>query len=400
LVGWLWFVGMLVPVIGLVQVSEQSTADRYTYLPLVGLALAVSWAGFDVLGPRRAAIGACALLPPLTVVSALQIATWRDGVSVASRALAVTTDNAPAHLYLATALMQDQRLGEAQSQVEAAIGLAPQRADYRVMWGQLLEGEGRSEEAVAAYYEALRLDPTRDGVRAKLGDLLLVLGRPEEALGVLEKASAQSQEDMGPEIHVLMGRALERRGDLEGAAAQYQTALTLWPDFPEAHGNLGLLRVRQERLSEAEPHLRRALALGLDAPELHAALAYTLLSEGRTAVAVDELRTTVRMRRDWIAPSNQLARILAADQDPAIRRPEEAVALAEGIARATRREDPAVLDTLALAYAADGRLAEALATTREALAIARTQHRDALAAVLAERARDYEQSAPPAPSGK
>jgi tetratricopeptide (TPR) repeat protein len=390
LVGWLWFLGMLVPVIGLVQVSEESAADRYMYLPLIGLAMAVAWGAFDLFGSRRAAIGACALVPVLAVASAIQIRTWQDGVTVASRALAVTPDNALARLTLATALLQQRRVDEAQSQVETAIRLAPQRADYRAMLGQLLQGAGRVHEAVAAYDESLRLDPAQDEVRAILGDLLLLLGRPEEALGVLEKASAQSREARGPEIHVLMGRALERRGDLEGAAAQYRAALTLWPDFPEAHGNLGLLLARQNLFSDAESHLRRARSLGLEAPELHAALADTLLGGGRTREAVEELQRTVGMRPNWVAPANQLARILATDQDPAVRRPAEAVALAEGAVRATKREDPAVLETLALAYAADGRLADALATSREALALARTQHRDALAAILAERAQGYE----------
>jgi len=390
LVGWLWFLGMLVPVIGLVQVSEESAADRYTYLPLVGLSIAVAWGAYDLLGPRRAAISALAVLPALAAASAFQIDTWRDGESVAARALAVTPDNAPARLYLATALMQRRRMDEAKSQIMAAIRLDPQRGDYRALLGALLESDGRMDEAIAAYHDALRLDPAQDEVRASLGDLLLVLGRPEEALTILEKASAKSREARGPEIHVLMGRAFESQGDFEAAAAQYEAALSLWPDFPEAHESLGLVLARENRLSEAESQLRRAHALGLDAPELHAGLADVLARLGRVAEAIDELRTTTRLRPNWIWASNHLARILATEQNPALRSPQEAVALAEEATRTTRREDPSVLDTLALAYSSAGRPADALATAREALAVAEAQHRDGLVALLAERVRGYE----------
>jgi len=98
----------------------------------------------------------------------------------------------------------------------------------------------------------------------------------------------------------------------------------------------------------------------------------------------------VRLRPDWAIPSNNLAWILATEQDPALRRPEEAVTLAEGAARGTRREDPGILDTLAVAYAAAGRRADALAVAREALAVARAQQRDDLIHLLDGRVHSYE----------
>ena len=395
LTGWLWFLGMLLPVIGFVQVGSQSMADRYTYLPLIGLAIGVAWGALDLVGARHApriVLGsiAAAALTGLAVVSAHQIDSWRDTESIAAQALAVTHSNATAHFVLARALLEQGRKEEARPQLEAAIAFQPKRAEYRGLLGNLLESEGAPEQAVDAYYDALRLAPTLVGVRARLGQVLLGLGRPEEALAVLEKASANSRQSGGPEIHLLMGRGLESRGDLAGAAAQYEVELDQWPTFPQAHANLGLVLTKQNRLPEAESHLRRARALGLDAPELNVALGDTLQRQGRMAEAADEFRAAVRLRPDWAVPANNLAWILATEHDPALRRPEEAVTLAEGAVRGTRRDNPSILDTLAVAYAAAGRRADALVTAREALAVARAQQRNDLISILADRVRSYE----------
>jgi tetratricopeptide (TPR) repeat protein len=370
-------------------------ADRYTYLPLIGLAIAVAWGVWDLVSERRpasvaAGISALAVLAALSVASALQIETWRDTETMAAHALEVTSLNGTAHFLLASALLDQGRKDEARSQLEAAIALHPKRGEYRGLLGQILEKEGQPENAVAAYYDALRLEPALPATRARLAQALIELDRSDEALAVLEKGSANSRESGGAEFHALMGRALERRGDLVGAVTQYEVALGFWPDFPEAHGNLGLVLAKQNRLAEAETHLRRALSLGLDTPELYLVLGDMLQRQGKMREAADAFRTALGLRPDWEIPSNNLAWILATDKDPTLRRPLEAVALAEGAAGRTHREEPGILDTLAVAYAAAGRRADALATAREALAKARAQQRNDLIPVLDERVHSYE----------
>jgi tetratricopeptide (TPR) repeat protein len=399
LMGWLWFLGMLVPVIGLVQVGSQSMADRYTYLPLIGLAIAFAWGTVDLFGARsaaRLALGgvAVATLAALAWASSSQIDTWRNDESMAAHALKVTTpSNLAAHFILAGAMLDQGRTEEARTELETTLRLRPSCWECHSLLGDLLEKEGLPEQAVSAYYDALRLNPTSRRARASLAQLLIDLRRPDEALTVLEKVSSDSRESGGPEIHMLMGRALEARDDLAGAAEQYETSLRLWPRFPEAHANLGVLLAKQNRLPESESHLRRANALGLDTPELHSTLGETLQREGRPVEAAAEFRSALRSRPNWSAPNNNLAWILATEQDPQLRHPEEAVPLAEAAVQETRREDPSMLDTLAVAYAAAGRRADALATAREALGVARAQQRSELIPVLERRVRSYENEA-------
>jgi tetratricopeptide (TPR) repeat protein len=393
--GWLWFLGMLVPVIGLVQVGSQSMADRYTYLPLIGLSIAVAWAAHDLAGSTRAARIALAgvatgTLAALSVATWFQIDTWRNDESLARHALEVTRENEPAHFLLARALVEQGRMEEARSELETAFALWPDCPECHGLLGEILAKEGLPEQAVAAYYEALRLSPSFLVARAKLAQALIDLGRPDEALAVLEQASANHHESGIPVIHVLMGRALEARGDPSAAVEQYEAALRLSSNSAEAHASLGLVLAKQNRLPEAESHLRRALALGLDLAEVRVGLGEVLQRQGRMAEAAEQYRAAMHLRPEWPVPSNNLAWILATAQDPALRRPEEAVTLAEEAARQTRRQDPAVLDTLAAAYAAAGRPRDALAAARDALAVARAQQRSDLVPALSERVHDYE----------
>jgi tetratricopeptide (TPR) repeat protein len=394
LMGWLWFVGMLVPVIGLVQVGSQAMADRYTYLPLIGLTIAVTWGSFDLLGSRRSvrialAGVAVAVLSAFAVVSVSQIKTWRNTQKMAERAIRVTRHNAGAHFLLAGALLEQGHRYEARSELEASLAINPNQSEAHSLMGEMLEQDGQPENAVVSYREALRCNPSLLETRLTLAKLLVELGRPEEALKVLQNLATAGRAGGGAEAHVLIGRAFEAQGDPSGAMAQYEQSLGLWPNFPEAHANLGLLLAKQDRLPEAETQLRRALELGLDKPELHFTLGDVLQRQGRMAEAAAEFRAAVRLRPDWAVASNNLAWILATEEDSSLRRPEEAVTLAESAARGTSRRDPAVLDTLAVAYAAAGRHEEALTTAREALALARAQQRTDLIRTLDQRVHSY-----------
>ena len=402
LMGWLWFVGMLVPVIGLVQVGSQAMADRYTYLPLIGLTIAVTWGGVDLVGQLRSAriaLGgvAVAVLAAFAAVSVSQIKTWQSNQTMAERAIEVTQYNAGAHFLLAGSLLEQGHRFEARSELEAALAINPNQSEAHLLMGQMLEQDGQPENAVVSYREALRCNPSLLEIRLTLAKLLVELGRPAEALAVLQKLATAGRAGGGAEARLLIGRALETQGDLSGAMAQYEQSLVLWPNFPEAHANLGLLLANQDRLPEAETQLRRALDLHLDKPELHFTLGDVLQRQGRIAEAAGEYRAAVRLRPDWAVASNNLAWILATEQDRSLRRPEEAVTLAESAARGTSRRDPGVLDTLAVAYAAAGRHDEALTTAREALALARAQQRADLIPVLDQRVHSYANKESPSP---
>ena len=194
LVGWLWYLGMLVPVIGLVQVGGQAHADRYTYLPTIGLALALVWAAEEAL--RRApslkpvaAGAAVAALVALSLATARQATTWRDTGALFTRALQVTRDNAFAHSGLGAVFLEQHRVPEAIAELEEAERIAPYLEGVEKRLGSALGAAGRYDEAVAHYRQALKSQDSAT-VRGGLGIALAALGRYPEALPELQAGLA------------------------------------------------------------------------------------------------------------------------------------------------------------------------------------------------------------------
>ncbi len=228
-VGWFWYLGTLVPVIGLVQIGEQSMADRFTYVPLIGVFIALVWLVADALAPwRRRAIvlapaGAAALVA-CGILTARQAETWTNSRTLFEHALAVTTDNAIAHCNLGNALLAEGNPREAWRHYAEAVRLKPDYPAARNNLGAMLTSAGRYDEAAAEYREALRLCPTLADVWQNWGFLLLMQGRTEEAI------------------------------------ARLREALRLAPDHIDAHKNLGIALVRQRKYAEALGHLRGARA--------------------------------------------------------------------------------------------------------------------------------------------
>ena len=189
-VGWLWYVGMLVPVIGLVQVGQAARADRYAYLPLVGLAIALVWAAGDALRGRpraRRAGGALALaaVAALAVATRAQLASWRDSETLFLHAIAVTANNHVAQVNLGLVRMQQGRLDEAAAHLLAGLRLAPRSAVAAGLLADVRVAQGRSEEAIRLYRRALELEPAAHRWRRPLAEALAARGRADEAAAVL-----------------------------------------------------------------------------------------------------------------------------------------------------------------------------------------------------------------------
>jgi Flp pilus assembly protein TadD len=221
--GWFWYLGTLVPVIGLVQVGAQGMADRYTYLPLVGIFLMLAWACPDrppghVL--RRGA--ALAVVAGLAVLARAQLGYWGDSVSLFSRAVAVTPPNWSARFGLGVALERAGRVPEATAQYREAVRLNPAHAGGHYNLGSLLGAGGRLDEGIAELRTAVRLDPTLTVARANLGYGLMLRGRLDEAVEVLRAALARTPDVA--DLHLKLGQALERRGEREEAWRHYREA--------------------------------------------------------------------------------------------------------------------------------------------------------------------------------
>ncbi|MFN0006555.1 MAG: tetratricopeptide repeat protein [Planctomycetota bacterium] len=184
-VGWFWWLGMLVPVIGIVQVGRQSLADRYMYLPLVGLAVLAAWGTDSLFRGRGRAVRvalAIAVVGAWTFLTRAQSEVWKDDFSLFGHAVAVTEENAVAHDLLGTALADQGRLDEALSEYRQAILLAPRNANYHTNMGIVLAMQGRLEEALESYRAALSFEPNLGNAYLNQGVALANLGRLDEAI--------------------------------------------------------------------------------------------------------------------------------------------------------------------------------------------------------------------------
>jgi Flp pilus assembly protein TadD len=265
--GWLWYVGTLVPVIGLVQVGGQAMADRYTYVPLIGLFVAVAWSLGDLARTWRysrfaSVVAVGAVLSVLTICTWKQVRYWRNSFTLFEHALGVTTNNFVAENNLANALVSQNRLQEAIPHYARAIALKPTHAEAYGNMGVLLARQGRFPEASAYYVRALQLKPDSAEIHNNLGVALVELGRVEEATRHYLRA-IKLKPDYA-EAYNNLGNALAERERLGEAIPDFEKALILYPSYPEAHNNLGVALARLGRLEEAISHFKKALQLKPD----------------------------------------------------------------------------------------------------------------------------------------
>jgi Flp pilus assembly protein TadD len=288
-VGWFWYLGTLVPVIGLVQVGGPGMADRCAYIPLIGVYVMVAWgmgesaARFGIPKPATAAVAVVWLLA-LLACAWVQVGYWRSDTLLFRRALVVTKDNWMAH----------NSLGEAAHEA------------------------GRDEEAVAHYREALRIWPGSPEVHNDLGVALFKLGRHGEAISHFREALRIRPGH--PEAHNNLGVHLSDIGRDEEAVAHYREALRIRPDYAEAHHNLGMALARSGMSGEATGHLRRAVRLRPDYAEAHNNLGVLLARQGAYSEAVSEFREALRLKPDYAGARHNLDRAL---EDSGLVRPEE-----------------------------------------------------------------------------
>lgn len=308
-VGWLWYVGTLVPVIGLVQVGAQAMADRYTYLPYIGLGILVGFGAAELskrLRPPSAVVFAAAgaALLAMAVLATAQVRVWRDSVTLFEHALSVTERNALAHINLGVAYLNRGRLDEAARELEEAIRIHPGSAEAHSALAAVRTRQEKPEEALELFRAALRLDPSSSQTHREMGSLLLKLGDSTQALvhfreasalsprdgdilselastlaeeGRFEEAMARFQEASGrasepARLHRNWGAALLRRGDMAAAAEHLREAVRLDPEDEDAHYNLGLALANQNRLDDAYGYFEKVLAMNPGRAEAHYSL--------------------------------------------------------------------------------------------------------------------------------
>ncbi len=430
LVGWLWFLGVLVPVSGICQVGSQGMADRFTYLPHIGVYLALTWAAVD-LGRswpyRRWLFGAVAasVLAVFMGCAWRQTGFWRDSETLWNHALACTASNCVAQNNLGNTLMRSDRVEEAIAHYREALKVNDDYSEAHNNLANALAGQGRWDEAVAHYRWSLRVQPDYAEAYYNLGSLLAKRGKLDEAIlqfrralaitdyaeahnnlgnvlsrcGRFDEALAEYQRalEINPDFadaHCNLGNTLARRGQLEQALAHYRQAVELKPDFALAYCDLGSGLRRAGRPREALPQLEKALELQPDLLDAHFELGLALSSLGRYDEALGQYRKALQKKPDDVTAHSRLAWLLATCPKASLRNGTEAVEHAQRADRLCGGTRPDVLDALAAGYAEAGWFPEALAAARKALELAVKQEQRALAEELRGRIALYEKGRP------
>ncbi|HOI96327.1 MAG TPA: tetratricopeptide repeat protein [Syntrophobacter fumaroxidans] len=312
--GWFWYLGTLVPVIGLVQVGAQAMADRYTYVPLIGLFILVAWGVEDFTRAWRkrtvllAAVSALTL-GFLTFLSFNQISHWRTGIELFTHCANVTENNSWAYLQLGIALDDAGRPEAAIESYRAALAISPNHAVTHYNLGLVLARRGQVEEAERHYREAVRLQPRASNFRNNLGLVFARQGKTEEAEAEYREALAIRPDYAN--AHNNLGVLLAQKGRTEEAIAHYREALAARPGYSSAHNNWGYCLMMADRVEEAIPHFIAALRLKPDDANIHANLGTAFVKHRNPDRAVMHFEEAIRLAPNNINVRATLGKLLA-----------------------------------------------------------------------------------------
>jgi Tfp pilus assembly protein PilF len=267
LVGWFWYVGTLVPVIGLVQVGTQARADRYTYIPSIGISIIVAWGAVELSRKWRhrkvvLAISAAVVTAAMLISARMQVSYWQDSLTLFSRAVEVTKGNYVGHAGLGKALHAGGKLDEAIRQYRQALQIKPNYTIARYNLANALSRQGKKDEAIKHYREVLRTDPNNARAHNNLGNALAGQQKIDEA--IIHYRRALEIEPDNPKVHNNLGSALAIQAKFDGAIACFRSALQLKADDAEAWYNLGYVFESQGQFDDAIEHYRRALEIKPD----------------------------------------------------------------------------------------------------------------------------------------
>jgi Tfp pilus assembly protein PilF len=313
-VGWFWYLGTLVPVIGFVQVGGQSSADRYTYLPIVGLAIMLSWGAADFLKryPRArtvAAVSAVAACSACLVLTCLQLRYWANTGALFEHAVEVTTGNHIAHNNLAAYYLTQMRNEEAWGHVIQALRIRPNYAEAHVNLATILRRLGKADESEKEYRVAFTLQPENVEAHSGYGALLLGQGRANEALREFQEVVELRPEYANGRYD--LGRMLAAVGRGDEAMAQFAETIRLRPDHAEAHHSLGVALVTRGRLNEALAQFAAEARLKPEDAGVHNNLGQLLASAGRLDEAIAQFSEALRIKPDFEAARRALEATLA-----------------------------------------------------------------------------------------
>ncbi len=307
--GWIWYGVTLLPVVGLIQVGSHSHADRYAYVPLIGIFMLLVWGSCDMTRrwPHPAGILSAAagiVLVLLLPLSRRQLGYWKDSESLFRHALAVTENNHFAHNSLGLARLEEKKLDEAIAQFNEALAIEPSYSRPRNNLGIALLEKGQVDGAITQFRAALEHRPDFAEVSYNLGVALLRKGQPQEAIAPFQQAVANRPD--AAKAHYGLGSALLRTGRTTEAIVQFQKTLELDPDYAEGHSDLGLALLRLDKVDEAITQFEQALKIRPDSAEASYNLGISLLRKARLKEAIPYLQKAVALQPGFAEAQSEL----------------------------------------------------------------------------------------------
>jgi Flp pilus assembly protein TadD len=412
--GWFWYIGTLVPVIGLVQVGRHAMADRYSYITLTGLFIIIAWSLPELLAKspqRKIALGVSMILvlTTLGICAHRQTSYWENSDTLFSHTIEVTQDNYVVYNNLGVTYNDIGRYPEAMEAFSQAIRIKPDDADAYTNLGIVYRRLGRFTEAIDAYKQAIKIKPGLAEAHNNLGFVLASNGKFAEAvehyeiamktidtprvhrnyawalfnLGRFEQAIAEYRKTLllmpnDPNVLNEFGYALAHTGEFDEAITLYDKALQIKPDFTDAHINIGYALTIRSNLDQAAVHLSKALQLDPNSALAHYYFGNILVITGKTNEAVTHYEKALQLKPDWVELMNAMAWCLAVNEKTAVRNPDKAVKLARQACELTNYKEPELLDTLSVAYAAAGDFDKAVETAQNALELCRSPEQETL----------------------
>ena len=329
--GWFWYLGTLIPVIGIVQVGIQAMADRYTYISYTGLFIIVAWMAKDISAGWKKqkivlTILAAITLTGMTIMTRMQLKYWKNSMTLCRHALDVTDNNFMMHYGMGSEMEKLNRPSDAEHHFRRAIEINPNYSPSYIGLGNAFWRRGEPEKAADFYRKALKINPDDQRANYNLATVL----------------KAQKEAEL------------------------YRKALDVNPDDPLANYNMGIILQAQGRLDEANAYFHKVNLADISS-KLN--LVRLLVGNDQFVLAIMQLQEVLNIKQDNLEALNNLAWIFAACKDEQYRDPAEAVKLAQAACRLTDNKNAVVLDTLAVAYAASGQFEKAVDTARKALSL-------------------------------
>ena len=282
-VGLFWYLGTLVPVVGLVQVGEQAMADRYTYIPLIGLFIIVAWGVSDLMKKwhyRKIyfSLFATIILTTLTARTFFQTSHWKNGVTLFEHAIKVTENNHKAHNNLATAL-DSLDLDRAISHYKEALRIHPNYVIALCNLGLTLCDKGNYDEAVLYFTKALKINPQKTDTRMDLANIFFLQAKPEKAISQYREILKTDYENAN--AHYNLAYMLSTQKKIDQAEHHYKEALRINPEYSKAHYNLGNILLSQGKTKEAATHFVKSIQFKPDYVQAYNKLGFILFKQGK-----------------------------------------------------------------------------------------------------------------------